>query len=187
MAASRTLKAGEVRRAKVILRLAAGQSFRTIMRQEGCGQDFVARWKERFQAERLAGLYARHRGKIVSENVIRQEAKILDATKQPPPDGSTHWSTRKLARHLDVSHSRVARVWTRAGIQPHRLRRYMASTDPEFEEKAADIIGLTSSHHLMRRSSASERAQVGPRLFNSAWLARKSRETHPGQLLRYRL
>jgi len=27
-------------------------------------------------------------------------------------------------------------------VQPHRLRRYMASTDPEFEEKAADVIGL---------------------------------------------
>src|SRR5258708_22361910 len=136
------MEAGEVRRAKVILRLAAGQSYRTIMKQEGCGQDFVARWKERFATERLAGLYARHRGKIVSENIIRQEAKILNATKQPPPEGSTHWSSRKLARHLGVSHSRVARVWARAGIQPHRLRRYMASTDPEFEEKAADIIGL---------------------------------------------
>jgi transposase len=139
MAASRTMKAGEVRRAKVILRLAAGQSYRTIMKQEGCGQDFVARWKDRFATERLAGLYARHRGKIVSENIIRQEAKILKATTQAPPEGSTHWSGRKLARHLGVSHSRVARVWARAGIQPHRLRRYMASTDPEFEEKAADI------------------------------------------------
>ena len=48
----------------------------------------------------------------------------------------------ELAGHLGVSHSRVARVWARAGIQPHRLRRYMASTDPEFEEKAADVIGL---------------------------------------------
>jgi transposase len=47
MAASRTMKAGEVRRAKVTLRLAAGQSYRSIMKQEGCGQDFVARWKER--------------------------------------------------------------------------------------------------------------------------------------------
>jgi transposase len=142
MAASRTMKAGEVRRAKVILRLAAGQSYRTIMKQEGCGQDFVARWKERFVKERLAGLYARHRGKIVSEKIIGQEARILNATKQVPPNGSTHWSTRKLAEHLGVSHSRVARVWARAGIQPHRLRRYMASTDPKFEEKAADVIGL---------------------------------------------
>src|SRR3984893_14436022 len=142
MAGSRTMKAGEVRRAKVILRLAAGQSYRAIVQREGCSQDFVARWKERFVKERLAGLYARHRGKIVSEAIIGQEARILKATKQAPPDGSTHWSTRKLAGHLGVSHSRVARVWARAGIQPHRLRRHMASTDPEFEEKAADVIGL---------------------------------------------
>jgi len=136
------MKAGEVRRAKVILQLAAGQSYRTISEQQGCGQDFVARWKARFVKERLAGLYARHRGKIVSEKIIGQEARILKATKQAPTDGSTHWSTRKLAGYLGVSHSRVARVWARAGIQPHRLRRYMASTDPEFEEKAADVIGL---------------------------------------------
>src|ERR1700719_1074506 len=142
MAASRTMKAGEVRRAKVILQLAAGQSYRTISEQHGCGQDFVARWKARFVKERLAGLYARHRGKIVSEKIIGQEARILKATKEAPADGSTHWSTRRLAGHLGVSHSRVARVWARAGIQPHRLRRYMASTDPEFEEKAADVIGL---------------------------------------------
>ena len=142
MAASRTMKAGEVRRAKVILRLAAGQSYRAIVKLEGCSQEFIARWKERFVKERLAGLYARHRGKIVSEEIIGLEARILKGTKQVPPDGATHWSTRKLAGFLGVSHSRVARVWARAGLQPHRLRRYMASTDPEFEEKAADVIGL---------------------------------------------
>jgi hypothetical protein len=27
-------------------------------------------------------------------------------------------------------------------VRPHRLQRYMASTDPDFESKAADIIGL---------------------------------------------
>jgi transposase len=37
---------------------------------------------------------------------------------------------------------RVARVWTKHGIKPHRLERSMASNDPEFESKAADIIGL---------------------------------------------
>jgi transposase len=36
----------------------------------------------------------------------------------------------------------IARVWKKHGIQPHRLERYMASNDPEFEQKAADIIGL---------------------------------------------
>jgi hypothetical protein len=37
---------------------------------------------------------------------------------------------------------RVARVWAKAGLQPHRVRSYMASDDPEFEKKAADVIGL---------------------------------------------
>jgi hypothetical protein len=27
-------------------------------------------------------------------------------------------------------------------LKPHRLDRYMASNDPQFEPKAADIIGL---------------------------------------------
>jgi transposase len=58
------------------------------------------------------------------------------------PDGSTHWSSRKLAGRLSTSQSRVARVWAKAGLQPHRLRRYMTSNDPDFEAKAAAIIGL---------------------------------------------
>ncbi len=36
----------------------------------------------------------------------------------------------------------VARVWRRAGLKPHRIERYIASDDPDFEPKAADIIGL---------------------------------------------
>jgi len=29
-----------------------------------------------------------------------------------------------------------------AGLKPHRIERYLASDDPDFESKAADIIGL---------------------------------------------
>ncbi len=36
----------------------------------------------------------------------------------------------------------VARVWRKHGLKPHRIERYMASNDPDFETKAADIIGL---------------------------------------------
>ena len=70
------------------------------------------------------------------------EAKILNATRKPPTDGSTHWSTRRLAAKLGVSHMMVARVWNKHRLQPHRLERYMSSNDPNFEQKAADIIGL---------------------------------------------
>jgi hypothetical protein len=36
----------------------------------------------------------------------------------------------------------VARVWRKHALRPHRLERYMASNDPDFETKAADISGL---------------------------------------------
>src|SRR5262249_61816619 len=73
----------------------------------------------------------------------RLEDVILDWTlKRKPADGSTHWSTRKLGSALSVSHMMVARVWAKHALKPQRLDRYMASNDPDFERKAADIIGL---------------------------------------------
>lgn len=36
----------------------------------------------------------------------------------------------------------VARIWAKHGLKLHRLERYMASDDPDFEAKAADVIGL---------------------------------------------
>jgi transposase len=36
----------------------------------------------------------------------------------------------------------VARVWRKHALRPHRLEGYMASNDPDFETKAAEIIGL---------------------------------------------
>jgi len=41
-----------------------------------------------------------------------------------------------------MSHATVPRILAQAKLQPHRLDCYMASKDPNFETKAADIIGL---------------------------------------------
>lgn len=64
-------------------------------------------------------------------------------TKRKPADGSTHWSSRKLADELGgVSHMTISRIWAKHGLQPHRLEGYVCSNDPDFETKAADVIGL---------------------------------------------
>ena len=139
---SRTLPAEDVRRARLILLLAQGKSYLTIRRLLGCNANFISRWKSRFEAERLAGLYSRHSGRAAEKRTPALEARILEWTRRSAADGSTHWSSRKLAQHLGVSHMMVARVWQRAGLKPHRIERYMASDDPDFELKAADIIGL---------------------------------------------
>ena len=139
---SRTLPAEDVHRARLILLLAQGKSYLAIRQVLGCNPNYISRWKGRFEAERLAGLYSHHRGRAVEKRTPALEARILEWTRRPAPDGSTHWSSRKLAQHLAISHMMVARVWQRAGFKPHRIERYMASDDPDFETKAADIIGL---------------------------------------------
>jgi len=139
---SRKIRAEDARRAQVILMLAQGDSFSAITATVGCYPDYINRWKQRFETERLTGLRAKYCGQPPTVRTPAMEARILSKTRQRPPDGSTHWSTRKLATVLGISHVLVARVWRRAGLQPHRVERYMLSDDPAFEQKAADVIGL---------------------------------------------
>ena len=140
--ASRRGRADEARRARCILLVAEGATWAEIRLQLDCADSYIARWTKRFAAERLAGLFSRHRGQPPTKLTARLEARILEATRRPPSDGSTHWSTRRLGKHLGLSHMMVARVWAKHRLKPHRLERYMASDDPDFERKAADIIGL---------------------------------------------
>jgi len=139
---SRTLPAEDVRRARLIFMLAQGHSYSEIRQALACNSNYISRWKQRFVEQRLSGLYARHPGRAIEKQTPQLEARILTWTGKSPPDGSTHWSTRKLAKHLGISHMMVARVWKRAHLRPHRLERYLASNDPDFENKAADIMGL---------------------------------------------
>src|SRR4029453_878310 len=104
--------------------------------------DYINRWRQRFETERVPGLRAQYRGQPPRVRTPKLEARVLAKTRQRPPDGSTHWSTRKLAKVIGVSHVLVARVWRRAGLQPHRVEGYMLWDDPEFEQKAADVLGL---------------------------------------------
>ena len=138
----RTIHAEDARRARVILMLADGASYSMIEATVPCYRDYINRWRRRFLATRLAGLQSRHYHQPPSVLTTALEARILEKTRQRPPDGSTHWSSRKLGRLLRINHNHVAKAWQRAGLQPHRFERYMASDDPDFEAKAADVIGL---------------------------------------------
>jgi len=53
------MRVDEARRADLILGLAAGNSYSALQRRLGCGRQYMARWKGRFLAERIAGLYSR--------------------------------------------------------------------------------------------------------------------------------
>jgi len=139
---SRSSRAEDSQRARVILGLASGRGLRETAASLSCSTSYVQRWLGRFRAERLGGLVARHKGRAAAKGAAKLEARILEWTRRGPDDGSTQWSSRRLAKKLGTTHMAVVRVWNRYGLQPHRLRHHMVSDDPNFETKAADIIGL---------------------------------------------
>jgi transposase len=107
-------RADDARRARLILLLDGRHTWAAIRAKLDCTDSFIDRWGKRFAAERLAGLFSRHAGQLPTTLTPAMEARILEwSVKRQPSDGSTHWSTRKLAAQL-----------------------------PDFETKAADIIGL---------------------------------------------
>ena len=141
-ATSQAGRADDARRARLILLLEAGETWAQIREKLSCNDAFIDRWSKRFIDERLAGLFSRHAGQEPSTLTPELEACILEWTVKRKRRAATHWSTRKLADELGVSHMMIARVWRKHSLKPQRLDGYMTSDDPDFEKKAADIIAL---------------------------------------------
>jgi transposase len=140
---SQSGRADDARRARLVLLLDAGHTWAVIRDKLDCTDSFIDRWGKRFVQERLAGLFSRHAGQVPTTLTPLVEARILEwSVKRKPSDGSTHWSSRKLGAQLHVSHMMIARVWRKHALRPHRCEGYIASNDPDFEVKAADILGL---------------------------------------------
>jgi hypothetical protein len=47
-----------------------------------------------------------------------------------------------MAKAAGISVSSVQRIWQAHGLQPHRVRRFKLSKDPEFVPKLRAIVGL---------------------------------------------
>ena len=67
--------------------------------------------------------------------------QIVDQATRPP-QGLARWTCRSMARELGVSKATVQRVWSENEIKPHLTRVFKLSTDPDFEAKFWDVIGL---------------------------------------------
>src|SRR6516164_7370181 len=76
-ARSRSLSVELVKRAKVILMLAAGRSYGEISERLGCTDRYISLWKKRFKQERLAGLNSRYRGAEHRRRTAQIEARIF--------------------------------------------------------------------------------------------------------------
>ena len=67
---------------------------------------------------------------------------MLAKTLESPPDGSTHWSVRRLAAATGISPTTVHRIWRDHKLKPHQVRSFKFSNDPQLAEKVIDVVGL---------------------------------------------
>lgn len=142
MARSRSLPAALTLRARIVLACQREPSNQVVAAELGIGPHTVGRWRNRFIADRLAGLYDEVRSgrpRTIKEEAVAELVTKTLATK--PADG-THWTVRAMAAETQLSKSAVHRFFQLFGLQPHRTRSFKLSTDPFFIEKLRDVVGL---------------------------------------------
>lgn len=130
-----------VRRAGIVLAAAKGLENKAIS-ERGLGSvHTVGLWRRRYAQFGIKGLEDEPkagRPRKVGQDKI---AEVI-ATTLTPPEGMTHWSARRLAKRVGISHSTVHRIWQAHDLKPHRVESFKFSTDPQLREKVVDIVGL---------------------------------------------
>lgn len=141
-ARSRTLGAGLAKRAEIILLSSQGLSNTNIADRLRLSMPTITKWRKRFLAQRLMGLYDEAKSGAPRSIQDEQIVELVQTTLQTKPEEGTHWSCRRIAKKIGLSKSTVQRVWSTFGIQPHRQKHFTLSTDPFFVQKVHDIVGL---------------------------------------------
>ena len=158
-------------RARIILWSAERLAVAEVARRAGVGRPAVWRWQRRFAEAGVDGLLraaTRKPGKApLSDATVRH---VVALTCAEPPGEATHWTGRAMARTAAISLRSVQRIWAAHQLQPHRIRSFKRSRDPDFAAKLEAIVGLyvdpprhavasrsTRSHHLSRYADRLER------------------------------
>jgi transposase len=98
-------------RARIILQCRHGRSNREVARRMGITAQTVCKWRQRFLAERVHGLFDQPRSgapRSISDDLV--EAVLAKTLHEPPPDAQ-RWSSRRLASELGISQRAVLRIW----------------------------------------------------------------------------
>lgn len=132
----------QVMRARIVLLAAEGATNIEIAVQLGVSQPTVGLWRRNFCERGLDGLETAPRSGRPREIDDDEVQRVLAKTLEKPPDGTTHWSVRRLAVATGISSSTVHRIWRDHKLKPHQVRSFKFSKDPQLIEKVIDVVGL---------------------------------------------
>jgi len=143
LARNRNAAQKHVWRAEIVLLSADGLGTNEIMRRTGKSKTCVWRWQERFAQEGCDGLLRdKTRPSRIPPLGPEVAERVVALTLGAPRGEATHWTAAMMAKASGVSASSVQRIWRAHGLQPHRLRQFKLSRDPDFVAKLRDVVGL---------------------------------------------
>ncbi len=87
-----------VTRAHIVLRSAEGIAMEHVARELGVAFMTVKLWRRRYAEAGLAGLADRPRPGHPPTYGREDRDRLLALTLGPPPEGTTHWSVRQMAK-----------------------------------------------------------------------------------------
>lgn len=132
-----------VLRTRIIARAAQGQPDQHIARELKVQRRTAALWRRRVREQGIGCVWELAPGRGRKPRYGAEAvARLVHATLQTQPAGTTHWSTRTLARTLGVSKNTVQRVWQEQQLKPHLHRSFKLSRDPQFLETLTDVVGV---------------------------------------------
>jgi transposase len=132
-----------VQRSGVILLWQDGRTLAETAAAVGLTRAACNKWRRRFEIDRLDGLRERPRSGRPQTISPAMRTIVLETAKSKPPNGYTSWSQRRLAKTCRMSQSTVHLILKEAVIKPHKVEYWCGKpTDPEFETKMLDVIGL---------------------------------------------
>jgi len=130
-------------RAQVILLSAQGLRVSEVSRKSGLSPQNCSKWRKRFVAQRLEGLKDLPRSGRPQTLSAQTRLDVVAMATSQPTDGTTQWSTRRLARKIGIGATSVHQILNEGKLKPHKTEYWCGrSPDPEFEAKQAAILGL---------------------------------------------
>ena len=153
MVKSRSLPAGLVSRARIVLMSAAGKTNQEIARQLGMTNATVGKWRGRFLQQDVTGLHDElrpGRPRTVSDERV---ARLVRKTLETKPKDGTHWSVRQIAGEMRVGQVHGASHLARVRFGASSAAAFQALQRSLFRREGSGYRGVVSQPAGKRSSS----------------------------------
>jgi transposase len=128
-------------RSRIVLAAADGSTNQQIASALQIPAITVGKWRRSFAVDGVEGLRDAPRSGRPRKHDFSVRQRVQTRVCQQPEDQG-RWTVRTLAAELGLPASTVHAMLVAAKLQPHRIRTFTFSADPDFEAKLLDIVGL---------------------------------------------